>query len=108
MIYFFPVCVEYFVLFTGDTVFVRGPFPQVYESASLRAERPEFISVPGRFFFTYRAGDSFVFHVFVRNPFIFHPVYFRTYAIGTSTHPCTEGIGAARYTARIEAVSNIS
>lgn len=70
MIFFFPVCVGYFFLFTGDTVLVRGPFPQVYQSASLGAERPEFIPVPGRFFLTYRAGDFFVFHVYVRGPVV--------------------------------------
>ena len=62
MIFFFPVCKGYFFLITGDPVLIRGPFPQVDQSASLGAERPEFISVPGRCFFTYRAGDCFTLH----------------------------------------------
>ena len=73
MIFFFRVRVGYFFLITGDPVLIRGPFAQVHELAPLRAERPEFISVPGRFFFTYRAGDFVDFHIFVRDPVVCLP-----------------------------------
>ncbi len=35
MIFFFPVCVGHFFLFTGESVLIRGPFPQVDQPASL-------------------------------------------------------------------------
>src|SRR5512143_866247 len=41
-------------------------------------------------------------------PFITPHLYLSTYDIGTSIHPFTYGMGAARYTVRTEAVSSIS
>ena len=109
MIFFSLACVGYFFLFTGDTVLVRGPFPQIDQFASHRAERPECVPVPRRFFFTYRTPDHCLLHSLLFPSSVFRlPIYFNTYAIGTSIHPCTEGMGAARYTDRIEAVSSIS
>ena len=59
-----PACVRFVLRFTGDTVLFRGPFPQVDQPASLGAERPERIPVPGCFFLAYRASMflCFVFH----------------------------------------------
>jgi hypothetical protein len=62
MFFFFPVCSGYFRLFTGDPVFIRGPLPQIDQSASLGTKWPEFISVPTRFSFAERAPYNFLFH----------------------------------------------
>ena len=124
MFFFFNVFVGHILLFTGDTVLFRGPFPQVHQSASLGAERPERIPVPGCFFLTTRTIMflSLVFHVLawslidcllspvscLLSPVSCLLIYFSTYLIGISTHPFTYGMGAARYTALMEALSSIS
>jgi hypothetical protein len=108
-IFFLLVGVRDVLLFTGNTILVRGPLPQVDKTASLGTERSVFIPVPGCIFFTYRAPDHFLLHRVLFPTLCFrHLTHLSTYAMGNSIHPCTYGIGAARYTARMEALSRMA
>ena len=96
MFFFFRVFFGHVLLITGDTVFIRGPFPQIDQSASLGAKRPGLLPFPLGFYFTDRA-DMFLFFVFhvksVVSPrptsYSPLPLHFNTYFIGISTHPFT-------------------
>ena len=67
MFFLIPVFVHFIgqvLLITGDMILFRSPFPQVQQSASFRAERPEWISIPCCFFLTHRTTmfSCLVFH----------------------------------------------
>ncbi len=82
MIFLFPVfavSVRQVLLFTGDTILFRGPFPQVHQPASLGAERSERIPGPGCTFLTHRTN------MFLR--LVFHGSAFGRQSVAGSKQP---------------------